>query len=598
MISNRKNIKRFLFWIRLWKIYGFLPKHLKKHSIFFFGIIVIISILDLIGLALFIPILLLLLEDNYIENHSSLLNIFETLNFESQNSFTVFLLGIIFSLVLIKNILSVILTRKQTLFALIIQTDISAIVLNKYFNKNLLELKNKNSNRTVWEINSLPSQFTRSLLLPLGTFLNELMVAIIIGIGIFIYDSRMMVLLLGSIVPVTFLFYRFTKRKVQKLQQRQSLLTPALNAHVQESIFGITDVILTNTKEYYRKKYQKLLTENKFLSTALITYMSVPAKIIEVAVISAITLLIIAGLYLDIDKKETLTFLGVFALAAYRLIPSFNKITVSILSFKSYQYTLNILSRVLKDSSVSDDSKQVNQDQILFEKEIKINNLHFEYLKGKPIITNLNFEIRKGETIGIIGKSGSGKSTLMNILLGLLDNYKGDLIIDNKKINKENISNWHKKIGYVQQNIFLLDGSIKQNIAFGIEHNKINDTKVNECIKAANLTDLIKELPLGLETRVGELGNLISGGQKQRIGIARALYSDAEILFFDEATSALDIDTEAQITETFNLLSNSNKQLTMIVIAHRYSTLENCDRIIELENGIIKSVKKYSDLVE
>jgi ABC-type multidrug transport system fused ATPase/permease subunit len=593
---NRKNIKRFLFWIRLKKVFDLLPKRLKRLSIFFFAIILITSLLDLLGIALFIPLLLLLLEDDYINKHEAVSTIYHFLNFDSPISFTIFLLLSIFILIVLKNITSIILTRKQTLFALILQTDISALVLKNYFNRSILDLKKKNSNQVVWEINSLPSQFTRSLLLPLGTFLNELLVAIIIGIGLFLFDPRIIFLLSISVVPVTFLFYRFTKRKVQALQQRQALLIPMLNTLAQQSIFGIIDVILTNTKNLYLKNYNKLLNESKYLNTALITYMSIPAKIIEVAIISAITLLIIVGLKSGIEKKETLTFLGVFALAAYRLIPSFNKITVSILSFKSYQYTLNFLSRSLRNIKPETLEDEISSIPIDFNHSMKIENLSFEYKKNQPIIHNISLEISKGETVGIIGKSGSGKTTLMNIFLGLLDNYEGVIKIDNHILSKANLQSWHKKVGYVQQNIFLLDSTIKENIAFGIEPNLIDDTKIKTCIEAANLTELITNLPFGLDTKVGELGNAISGGQKQRIGIARALYSDAEILFFDEATSALDKETESQITDTLKSLSTTNAQLTMIVIAHRYSTLEHCDRIIELDNGKISSIKNFNEL--
>lgn len=593
---NRKNIGRFLFWVRLKKVFDLLPKKLKRLSALFVSIILITSILDLLGIALFIPLLLLLLEDDYIHNHDSIEYIYELLNFTSQTGFTTFLLVSIFILVVLKNIASIYLTRKQTLFALIIQTDISELVMKNYFERSILDLKKKNSNQVVWEINSLPSQFTRSLLLPLGTFLNELLVSIIIGVGLFIFDPRVILLLSVSVVPITFLFYRFTKRRVQSLQQRQSLLTPMLNALTQQSIFGMIDVILTNTKELYLKNYRKLLDENKFLSTAIITYMSIPAKIIEVAIISAITLLIIVGLNSGVDKSETLTFLGVFALAAYRLIPSFNKITVSILSFKSYQYTLNFLSKSLREIKPETLEKQPKPELITFNDEIKIEELYFEYKNNQPIIKSLNFKIKKGETIGIIGKSGSGKTTLMNILLGLLNNYKGQILIDNLPLSKKNKQSWYQKVGYVQQNIFLLDGTIEENIAFGIAPENFNHEKIKKCIDDANLNDLIEKLPFGTKTKVGELGNLISGGQKQRIGIARALYSDAEVLFFDEATSALDKETENQITETLKSLSKSNSQLTMIVIAHRHSTLKHCDKIIELEHGTIQSIKSYNEL--
>lgn len=591
---NRKSIKHYLFWIRLKRVYDLLPKNLKRLCLAIGVIVLSTSILDLLGLALFIPLLLLLLEDNYIENHTLIKNLYIDLNFTSEVNFTIMILSIVFILVVSKNIFSIYLTRKQSMNAMTIQTGISALVIKSYLQSGITKLKQQNSNQIVWEINSLPSFFTKSVILPLATFINETIVAIIIGVGLFLYDPKIIMLLAVTIAPFTFLFYRITKRKVQVIQKKQSLLIPQLNSLAQQSIFGYVDVILTNTKEFYLNNFDKVLKENKNLTSKLITFMSIPSKIIEIAIISAITFLIIIGLLTDVDKSSTVKFLGIFALAAYRLIPSFNKMTVSILSYKSYQYTLNYLCRSLSRIEIKNQDIKKSK-KIVFNKTLEVKDLNFEYKENEPILKGISLTIKKGETVGIIGKSGSGKTTLINILLGLLEQKTGEFLIDGKPI--EDIANWYKKVGYVQQSIFLLDGTIKENIAFGINKKAIDNDKVKKCIIDANLEELISQLPNGIETKVGELGNLISGGQKQRIGIARALYSDAEILFFDEATSALDKETESQITDTLNHLSNSELKLTMVVIAHRYSTLKNCNKIYELEDGKILASKTYNELI-
>ena len=406
---------------------------------------------------------------------------------------------------------------------------------------------------------------------------------------------KIILLLTLTTLPITFYFYRLTKNKIQKNQKELSLISPKVNALTQQSVFGYIDIILTNSKEYYTNQYKKHLNKSIKLNVKIFTLMSIPSKIIEVAIISAMTILIIIALKTNLEKQEILNFLGLFAIAAYKLIPSLNKITVSTLSFKSYQFTLNHLSKTLSNKTFENNSTP-KQTEVTFNEKITINNLSFEYKKNEPILNALTFDIHKGETIGIIGKSGSGKTTLMNILLGLYNSTQGTIKIDNSLLSKTTKESWYRKIGYVQQNIFLLDASIKENIAFGTDSNEINIEKINQAIDAANLSELIESLPHGINTKVGELGNLISGGQKQRIGIARALYSNAEVLLFDEATSALDNETEQQITQTLSKLSEDNKKLTIIVIAHRYSTLQNCDRIIELENGKIKSIKQYNDL--
>ncbi|MCT4581227.1 MAG: ABC transporter ATP-binding protein/permease [Flavobacteriales bacterium] len=578
---NRKNIARFLFWIRLKKIFDLLPKKLRRSVISLGFTTFLTSIFDLIGIALFIPLLLLLLEDNYIQKYDKIRNLYNFLGFTSETNFTILILFLVFFLVISKNIASIFLTRKQSFIAMNLQTGISSTLLKSYLNHDFLKLKQHNSNQVVWRINSLPSFFVKSVILPLSTFVNELIVATIIGLGLFLYNPNIILLLSITIAPITFLFYRHIKRKIQVTQKKQSLLIPKLNALAQQSIFGYIDVILTNTKDFFSSHFDNVLEENKNLSAKIITFMSIPAKVIEISIISSITLLIFIGIIYDIDKNNTVKFLGIFALSAYRLIPSFNKMTVSILSFKSYQYTLNFLTHSL--SNIQKEKKTTPSEEMSFKSSIEIKNLFFEYTKGSPVLNNISFTIQKGDTIGIIGKSGSGKTTLMNILLGLIQQTSGKILIDNKKTLQK--SDLQQKVGYVQQSIFLTDGSIKENIAFGIPENLIDIDKIYRCIKDANLEELINSLPNGIETKVGELGSQISGGQKQRIGIARVLYSDAEILFFDEATSALDQDTEKQITNTLQLLSKSDKKLTMIIIAHRLSTLKHCNKIFKIDKG-------------
>ncbi len=567
-----------MFWIRLKNTFKLFPNKLKFKLFKVLLTIFALTIADLLGIALFIPLLLLLLKENYIEEYPLLKNIYLELDFLSINQFTILILITIFLLVLIKTFISYYISRYQTKLIFDIQSKLSSLTLDAYLYSDYNYLKKKNSNNIVWEINALPMYFTKFLVIPFITFLNEILITTILAVSLLYLNPKLIII--SAIIPIIYIFYRITNKKIQALQQRLAHVAPKLNSIAQQSVFGHIDILLSQTKKNYIKQYDEYLDENKELNTKVFTYIYIPSKLIEVGIISVIIILIIIGLLSNQNNEDTINFLGLFAIAAYRLIPSFNRITVSLMNFKSYQYTLVSLGKTL---SLLRNKKTTNaNDPLTFNQSIALKNISFSYKKGVPIIDDFSLTINKGDNIGIVGKSGSGKSTLMSIILGVFTSYEGDILVDNQKITSKNINSWFRKIGYVQQNIFLLDGTIRENIAFGKLPHEIDDNKVLESIEKASLTELIDSLPNGINTKVGELGNAISGGQKQRIGIARALYSDSEILLFDEATSALDETTEKTIIETIKKLSKSNQKLTTITIAHKLSSLEYCNKIIDI----------------
>ncbi len=584
---QRKTIKRFLFWIRLKRVFDLLPNVLKKKFSYVSIIIVVNTVLDLFGIALFIPLLMILLDDNYIEKYKVLSNIHSAIPSVTVNQFTIILLSILLGVVILKNIVSTLISKLQTRLLFDVQTEISALTLQSFLESNLLNLKKQNSNKIIWDVTVLPMYFTRFLVMPLITFVNEILIVIIIGTTLLMINPKLVIILIT--IPIAYVFYSITNKKLHQYQKRLAQISPILNSLTQQAVFGYIDILLTQTKDSYLARYKKYQEEYKILNTNVFTYIFIPAKIIETTAILVVILLIVIGIVFNDDKESVISFLGLFAIAAYRLIPSFNRITVALISFRSYQYTLNRLEKLLKNIDFDRKKKQANVADFTFDKAINLKNIYFEYKANIPIISGVSFQVKKGEHVGIIGKSGSGKSTLMNIILGVITNYQGDILVDDEKITTSNIHHWFKKIGYVQQNIFLMDGTIIENIAFGKTGDEIDLKKVNKAIKEANLTAFINELPNGIETKVGELGNLISGGQKQRIGIARAIYADSEILLLDEATSSLDSATESQIIETLNELSKTNKKMTIITIAHRLSTLKYCTKIIDLENGGVET---------
>ncbi|HEH5155993.1 TPA: ATP-binding cassette domain-containing protein [Campylobacter coli] len=282
------------------------------------------------------------------------------------------------------------------------------------------------------------------------------------------------------------------------------------------------------------------------------------------------------------DISGILATISIFVLALYRLMPSVNRIITSYHDLLYYRSSLDIIYQILKQKEES-----LGEEKIDFEKELRLENLTFGYKDKKNLFTCLNLSIKKGEKIAFIGESGCGKSTLVDIIIGLLSPREGRVLLDENELNMKNVKNYRQKIGYIPQNIYLFNDSIAKNISFGDE---VDEEKLQRVIKQANLEHFVKNLPQGVQTKVGDGGSNLSGGQKQRIAIARALYLDPEILVLDEATSALDTESEAKIMDEIYKIS---KDKTMIIIAHRLSTITRCDSIYRLENGkLFKEDKK------
>lgn len=288
----------------------------------------------------------------------------------------------------------------------------------------------------------------------------------------------------------------------------------------------------------------------------------------EAAIVVGIALLIGAG------RGDLSIVSGVFAVAAFRLIPAMRSILNSWVTLQNASHSIQVVTEGLTESQTADDS---SEQPFTFKHTLELKDLGFAFPDGEQLFSHLNLTIHRGERIGIRGPSGSGKSTLFNLLLGFLTPTEGEILVDGRQLTTANRNRWHKLVGYVPQEIFIVEGSLLDNVALG--HPSPDRQRVMEVLEQVRLKDWLETLPQGLDTPLGEYGSRLSGGQKQRIGIARALYKEAEVLFFDEATSALDSRTESEINRALEELSEQCRELTMIIIAHRETSLRVCDRI-------------------
>jgi ABC-type bacteriocin/lantibiotic exporter with double-glycine peptidase domain len=384
---------------------------------------------------------------------------------------------------------------------------------------------------------------------------------------------------------VSIVFVQFSKKKLTKWGILRESVDNQLSKIVLEGIGGIKDLKILGRESYFLNQFNTKNYDRAKLNSNQETFSQIPRFYLELISIIGLVCFILLLLFLGRDSKSLITILGIFVAATFRLVPSINRILAAIQSMKFFTPSVELVVNELKNF-MKPDQKLSTEKKITLQKQIEFKNVTFSHQEKEIILRKINLQIPKNKIVGIIGESGSGKSTLVDLIMGLQIPNKGEILIDNKP-NFQISQNWRNNIGYVSQSIYLIDDSIKSNIAFGIPEELIDLKRIEKIIKKIQLEKLIGELKKGLDTNVGERGVQLSGGQKQRIGIARALYHNPDILIFDEATSALDTETEKEV---MNSIYDLRKGKTIIIIAHRLSTLNNVDVLYKISNNTIKIV--------
>ena len=583
------------------KINRLLTESQRKKSILMIFQVFLLGVLDIFGLASILPIIHLTTHQELIFTNNYLHQAYQFLHFTSPINFILFIFFLSVIFFVVKNTIGIWISHSQIKFFYEIASNLSARKLKQFLNLDITAIVSTNSSVFATNISASPAELSSAIMLPLFSFFSELIVVLLIVIGIFIYDFKLLVLLSIILIPTVIIFYRLIRNRTYLMGLEKNNSRYYTFQYLYQIIHGYIDVVLMNKTSHYAKKF---LEKNKQLNhslTQLTFYETIPNRFIEVIAIFAIFMIFAYSAFMNIVDTGFITFLTIFIAAAYRILPSFNRIIISIVRIKANQITLDILEDIPNDPATNDKIIFENDIEAIsipkFEKSIEIKNISYQYKGSTEIaLSKISIQINKGDIIGFIGTSGSGKTTLFNILLRLLIEQEGELLIDGEPIVDSTLIGWRKMVGYVRQDYFLIDASFAENIAFGVSREEINEQKLKECIKLASLDDFLKTLPNGIETQIGEKGSKLSGGQKQRIAIARSLYHDSEIILFDEATSALDHETENEIIETINNLFVQKK--TMLMIAHRYTTLKKCDRIYELKNGKIIAVHSYEELVK
>lgn len=552
-----------------------LPIKYKTQSLFISFLLLLNAILELVSLGALVPLILAVIKKNAFESgYMETIYLWSGLD-STQTFMLVLCIGILLFMIL-KNIISVRIQKHQARFAFSLYHHFSSKMQRYFYAKGFLYFKSENSNNIIRDINVASLYMGQLQVIPLLSILTEVIILLFVFTILFLKDPIIIVILGFLVGPVFIVFYRLVKNKITSIADDLFKLSAETYTNLCQSIFGYVDVMMNNKKTFFFNQYDENIKKIKEARTMQHVYSVMPAKVIETSMIFGVLLLVLYGVYF-LEDDDSIELIALFALAAYKTMPSINKILLAVLNIKSYNYVLDIIeqSNNFKDPIVPNKT-------ITFENSIELKNISFTYPKTtERVLKNINFEVKRGQSVGFIGRSGSGKTTLANLLLGFLQVNNGKILIDGEELTQKHLYNWRELVGYVQQDVFLVDGTLAENIALG--YNDIDFERIKQVVKRASLSELVSGLSKGVDTEVGERGSKISGGQRQRVGIARALYSGAKILFFDEATSALDNETENEITEAINHLSDGD--LTMFIIAHRHSTLKYCDFIVELKNG-------------
>lgn len=570
------------------KILFLLQKKEKIDFLLIVSLVVVFSSIEIFIFS-FLPIILSYFSDSGEKiNQNFLTNFFISENFHFK-----YILIIFIFLFILRSIFSVFVAYKKSKFVQSVNDNLSDKIFNNYLNKDYFFFLNNDSSEFVSKIIIEIDKFAYRLLDSVVIIITELF--LIAFIFCFLLLNYFLVTIFFVIIILFFftIFYLFYKKIFKKFGLFKLRHDVAKVDDLSKAFFMILNIKLDNLQEYFRSRF-KLNTQNSSKSTFVLSFINECSKpFIETVVVLLIFIILISSYYFfQIEKYQIFSMLSIFVIGMFRILPSANRILIGFNNIKFHTSSINVIYDQIR--SVEAKKTQIQTPYSfrkavhVFENSITLNNVNFYYDLDRPVLKNINLNIKKNQTIGIKGISGSGKTTLLNILCCLLKPTSGLILIDEKLMTEDLQMFYQKKIGYVSQKIYLFNDTLLKNIVFDKDVKSYNKELFKETIKAANLESLIENLGEAENTLMGERGIKFSGGQQQKIGIARALYKDTEILIFDEATSSLDKDSENDILNTIKDLKNKK---TLVIVSHKDSSFIFCDAIYELKDCSLTKIK-------
>ena len=569
----------------------YLTNQQKRKAVGMFALLVVSSLLDVLGLATLVPVIMAASRPGSILRNKYSLWVYNFLGFYSEQRFLIFLIVALFFFFLFKNIFVTFVNHQQNRFTAQIAVQIVDNQFVKYNNLPFWEFSKAGSSQLIHNTVLVPHSYVFGIIRQLFIFFSEAVVVAIIVTAILIYQPILFVILATVLVPSTLGIYQLLRKRAQRVGNAIDALRPKSFVLLNEAFSGFVELKLAAKQPQLRAKLESNQQEGQELEAMGYLYTQVPVRIIEMVAILAIVTIFLYSVLFTHNTDNLVALVGLFAAAAYRLMPSMNRVINALVTMRQTTIAIETLEQFRIYAEANE--QIVPQTPLSFSRSIALSHISFAFPKSEnPVLHDINLTIRKGEKIGLIGSSGSGKTTLMNLLLRFYHEQQGQMLVDGVPLTKHNLAAWYKLIGYVKQDTFLMEASIQDNITLNDEH--VDEQRLAYALEQASLREFVDNLPEGVHTWIGERGSRLSGGQRQRIGIARAMYKQTQILLLDEATSALDNETEREVNEAIGKLADTD--ITIIIIAHRLTTLRDCDRIYELKDGEIIAEHQYQAL--
>lgn len=537
------------------------------------------AVVDLAGIAALVSVLLVVLDENIIQNNAIFATIYDRIGFTSEGGFIAAICGAVLLLIALKGVLGVALQQYRARYMLLLYADLSKRMYDNYLSRGLLFVRSHHTTRLVNNVNAVCHRFSSSVVSSLLGILTELLVVVSLLVLLSFYNPMIVALALAVFVPVALIYSRVIRRRMAENGKEENRLQVGQNKTMYEALRGYADIEIAGAKPSITRRFAAGIDSLRYYSLRAMRVRAASSYVIEFSLVLGVVAVILVGLHMGQSVGELKIFLGVFAVAAYRIVPSISRIVGAWTEYKRTAYVVDLLSEELSEEVPESPQESA---KLPFERDIELHNVSFGYTEER-VLDGYSLTIRKGERVGIQGSSGRGKTTLFNLVAGLFVPAEGELRVDGKAVATPlDRRMWQNNVAYVSQDLFIPDQTIAENIALGVEREKIDKQRLQRAIEAAQLGDLVASLPEGVDTVTGEAGCRLSGGQRQRIGIARALYKEASVLMFDEATSSLDEQTEREVVEAVVGLTEANRDLTVLFISHNARTLDFCDRIIKL----------------
>ncbi len=566
----------------LYELYSLVGKEQNRIPWLLF-LFILLSIMDIIGLGLIVPYMLLITSPEHVSS-AYINNIFLFVGLEVLHENIVFIVGsMLVFIFLLKTIFGIYIENRIIAFSERLKFNLRDELIISYYNLDYLSLISMNSSHYINMVKESANAYGEAMHAVLKITSN-LIIAIVILSLLILQEPLMVMLLFVLFIAVIIAYNNIFSHRIKNYGRLNQIYTQKLFQATNEVVNGYKEIKIFGREEYFHNQVMDNAENIMNMFTKYQTLIRAPRFIIEMSIIIFIVFISLTSIHYGYDRDILASMLALFGVSAIRLVPIFSYFSTGYNQLRYYRDYVSSAYKVIDYGKEHNSTKKKKRtyNKGLFN-EIALDKIYFNYNNKVSVLSEVTLNVKSGEAIGIMGDSGSGKTTLLNVLLGLITPQKGQVTFNGNPI-KENVHLWHKHLAYLPQETLIIDDTLRQNIAFGVDSDKIDDDLILSSIRKSSLSQVVGQLPEGIETVLGENGIKLSGGQRQRVALARAFYNNRDVIIMDESTSALDAEMETEIIKEIQLLKG---KVTLIIVSHRISTIKYCDRIYKLNNGNI-----------